>query len=79
MKKLFTVRDTVSNTLQPTNKAPFYFPDKKQAKTLRDTLNKQHDKPRYCVSKGPDHMGKHGNTMSRNRLQPKKVASYTGL
>jgi len=52
MKKLFTVRDNSTGRLVPDE----FFDKKKDAKTLRDKLNKDSVPPsRYNVTLGPDH------------------------
>lgn len=52
MKKLFAVRDNSTNKLVPDE----FFDKKKQAKELRDTLNKEHSSDvRFTVTLGPDH------------------------
>lgn len=44
-----------------------YFETKVAAKVFRDEQGECH------VSRGPDHMGKHGHKVVRMRLQPKRV------
>jgi hypothetical protein len=55
-----------------------FFKSKSEAKKFRDSLGSGVDAGFY-VSRGPDHIGTHGNKICRYRLQPKLVASYTGL
>ena len=51
MKKLFTVRDNSTNKT-----VDEFFDKKKDAKTLRDTLNTESSSDvRYTVTLGPDH------------------------
>jgi len=91
MKRLFCVKDCKGSVrpvmedgecLHPntvTCEQDTYFQDKQDAKDLRDHCNKHYINDPYTVSRGPDHIGPHGNKLCRMRLQPKQVASYTGL
>ncbi|NIP43111.1 MAG: hypothetical protein GWO28_10485 [candidate division Zixibacteria bacterium] len=75
MKRLFCVKNTnTKHKLYPLSdkaagEVQFYTDDKMFAKGMRDALGGV-DKG-FHVSHGPDHMGKHGNRLSRMRLQPK--------
>ena len=79
MKRLFKVVDINGKIVLAGPTDDGYWELKAEAKKFRDYLNRESSSNAYTVSRGPDHIGPHGNTMSRNRLQPKKVASYSGL
>jgi len=53
--------------------------DKMVAKDVRDFYNEHYCNGPYTVSRGPDHIGPHGHSIARMRLQPKHVNSYAGL
>lgn len=75
MKRLFCVKNGRGNIID-NPKGGQYFDDKMEAKAFRNSLVEY---PPYTVSRGPDHIGPRGHTVKRMRLQPKHVASYTGL
>jgi hypothetical protein len=75
MKRLFCVKDSkgkiIPKQLEGAGIAEFTS-CKKEAKAFRDKLGGTNGG--YYVSRGPDHMGKHGHRVARMRLQPKRVA-----
>lgn len=86
MKRLFCVKD-FKGKVRPVMedgeclKAGFvstvtdgvYFGCKQDAKDLRDHCNKHYINDPYTVSRGPDHIGGHGHSVARMRLQPKRT------
>ena len=44
-----------------------YFDNKMEAKKLRDHLNESHGKLKWTVTRGPDHMGKHGHPSKQRK------------
>lgn len=70
MKRLFCVKNGNSSVVDNPETGNPWFDNKQKAKKFRDTLS---EKPPYTISRGPDHMGKHGHKVVRMRLQPKRV------
>lgn len=76
MKRLFCVKNVATrHKLYPMSEkdadgnAQFYTDDKMFAKDLRDALGGVGQG--YHISRGPDHIGKHGHGIARMRLKPK--------
>ena len=66
MKRLFAIR-TEKGILYPSNKAPDHFPNKSEAKMMRDTLNNTAGNKLYFVTLGPDHVRYNGDSDGRKR------------
>jgi len=64
MKKLFIVKDKDGKSLKNEAREVRYFGDKVSAKVVRDRLNGDGDAG-FRVSRGPDHIGLHGNRNPR--------------
>ena len=58
MKRLFILKD-LKGKPYVVGKFIAYFPSKIKAKEMRDLLNEQ--SCTYHISRGPDHMSRHGN------------------
>jgi len=73
MKRLFGIRNnegklvTHKQVTEGGGPLPCYFNNKVKAKHCRNTLGEG-----YHITRGPDHMGRHGHRIARMRLQPKK-------
>lgn len=61
MKRLFMLRLNRDNSPVLNGTEPAYFSNKMEAKKVRDELNSDSLNPEVHVSRGPDHMGKHGH------------------
>lgn len=72
MKRLFCIRNVINNSLLKLEEGIFYSNNKTEAKKVRDVHNNNGKARVFCISRGPDHMGKHGNSIARMRLQPKR-------
>ena len=77
MKRLFCVKASNNKIIWPkyyemANELEhdgIYFGNKMDAKKLRDYDNNKYGPGSY-VSRGPDHMGKHGHSLAKMRRQP---------
>lgn len=63
MKRLFCVKNSKGKIIEWETGA--YFDNKQDAKEFRNHVPGAH------VSRGPDHIGKHGHKVARMRRQPK--------
>ena len=74
-KRLFRVKNSKGQFINDDNGMPLELSSKPEAKAIRDLLNEdktaKKDLKPYTVSRGPDHIGRHGNRVARMRLQPK--------
>ena len=74
MKRLFCVKGSTDKVMEfGIELGPSYFESKMEAKKGRDSMEGAANAP-YRVSRGPDHMGKHGQTnVPMMRRKPKHV------
>jgi hypothetical protein len=69
MKRLFCIKHVSDPKAVKSIGLDTYWESKAEAKAARDEANKI--KPGFHVSRGPDHIGKHGHTsVPRMRRQP---------
>lgn len=67
--KLFVVKNRNGSVAKENGKV-LYFANKEDAKKVRNELNGKKDV--YVVSRGPDHIGKHGDRNSTIRSRAHK-------
>lgn len=75
MKRLFTVIKLVGSRMERIrvgDQTPPYFDNKQEAKKLRNSLNEQANGDIFRVTRGPDHIGSHGDTIRHRKHRTNK-------